>query len=129
MGAGVSPLGLNCGCRGGFSITEDIFRKTSPAFSCQLDFWVRCRARWVTVVCRGIISVVVSKFSMAIVLSWIAFVFIDGMLASAKLVSTGTKVASDGSSCVAPVISLDSPTLSSISTAATYSTFERPVSM
>ena len=47
-----------------------------------------CRTRWVAVVCHGFISVVLSDFSMAVVIIRIAIVFVDERFASAKMAST-----------------------------------------
>ena len=70
-------------------VSPNLFRQTSLAFSRQLGFLVRCRAHWVAVVCRGFVSGVLSNFSMAIVFSWIAYVFIDEKYASERMASTG----------------------------------------
>ena len=69
-------------------VSPNIFRQT-PVFSRQLGFWLRCRSRWVAVVCRGFTSVVLSDFSMAIVLIWTALVSIHGRFTSARMASTG----------------------------------------
>ena len=69
-------------------ISPKIFRRTSPAVSRQLGFWVRCCTCWVPVVCRRFISVVLSYFSIAIVLSQIVRVFVEGRFASARMVLT-----------------------------------------
>ena len=42
-----------------------------------------------SLLCREFVSLVLCHFSMAIVLSWIACVFIDGRFASARMASTG----------------------------------------
>ena len=70
-------------------VSQNIFRQASPAFSCQLGFWVCLRTSSVAVVCRGFISVVLSDFSMVIVFSWIANIFINGRFVSARMTSTG----------------------------------------
>ena len=50
-------------------VSSKIFRLTSPASSRQLGFWVRCRTRWVGDVRHGFVCVVLSSFSIMIVLS------------------------------------------------------------
>ena len=70
-------------------VSLKIFCQISPALSRLIGFWVRCRTHWVAVVCRGFVGVDLSDFSMAIVLCWIARVFIDGRFASARMVSIG----------------------------------------
>ena len=101
-------------------VSPTIVCRTLPAFSLQLGLWVCWRTRWVAVVCREFVSVVLSDFSIAILHSWIARVFIEGRFASARMASTG--VVRSWPVMTVPcsaVISLDSPTLKSISTAAT----------
>ena len=70
-------------------VSPNIFCLTSPSFSRHLGFYVHCCTDWIAVVCRRFVTVVLSDFSMAIVLSWISCVFIEERFASAKLVSTG----------------------------------------
>ena len=50
---------------------------------------MRCCAHWVAVVCDGFVNVVLGDFSMAIIHSWIACVFIDGRFVSARMALTG----------------------------------------
>ena len=70
-------------------VSSKIFCLTSPASSRQLGYWVRCRTRWVGDVCHGFVCVVLSSFSIMIVLSYIACVFIDWRFASVRMASTG----------------------------------------
>ena len=86
------PVSVHGGLSGGVDediVTPKIFCQTSPSFSRHIGFCVRCRNRWIGVVCRGFIIAVISDFSMTNELSRIALVFIDGRFASARVASTG----------------------------------------
>ena len=55
-------------------VSPKISCQESPAFSHQLGFWVCCL--WVTFVGHRFATLVLSDFSMTIVLSWAAGVFV-----------------------------------------------------
>ena len=95
---------------------------------------MRCHTRWVTVVCCGFVSVVLSDLSMAIVLSGIAHVFIDGRFASARMSLTG--VVRSWPVIARPALCCDLSWFSNVELDihgchedVPYSTFECPVAM
>ena len=75
--------------RGGFGITEDFSRQASPAFFTPARLLCALRTRWVADVCCGFVPIVLSNFFTVIIPSWIAYVFIEGRFASARMASTG----------------------------------------
>ena len=95
---------------------------------------MRCRTRWIAVVCCGFIGVVLSDFSMAIILSWISCVFINGRFASARMASLG--VMQSWPVMARPALCCDLSRFSNVEfnvhvsrIDAPYSTFECPVAM
>ena len=130
------PVSVHGGLGGGVMVglvLPKIFCQSS-AFSRQLGFWMRCPTRWIDVVCRGFIGVVLSDFSMDIVLSWISRVFINGRFSSARMASLG--VMQSWPMMARPALCCDLSRFSNVEfnilvscIDAPYSTFECPVTM
>ena len=113
-------------------VSPNSVRQTSPASSPGI--WVRCHARWVAIVCHGFVTVILSDFSVVIVLNWIARVFIEGWFASARMASTA--VVRSWPVIARPTQYCDLPRFSSVEfnihgsrKDVLYSTFERSVAM